>query len=223
MTAHILRTGWMVLAFLLAVAALAGGVWRYGYLQALDQLAHRAESDLALASDRLGAQLQNYQELAVLTASHPALDGLDDPARAAAADVLLRATADKTGAMDVLFADTNGRVLAAARDGARPDLRAAPYFRRAMQGALGSGHGTDAESGRRVFAFAVPAFDARGQVRGALTFIADAELVEQAWRGDTPAVFFTDAAGEVFISNRDELLFWHRPPGAPGLAPAAGD
>ena len=213
----------MVLAFLLAVAALAGGVWRYGYLQALDQLAHRAESDLALASDRLGAQLQNYQELAVLTASHPALDGLDDPARAAAADVLLRATADKTGAMDVLFADTNGRVLAAARDGARPDLRAAPYFRRAMQGALGSGHGTDAESGRRVFAFAVPAFDARGQVRGALTFIADAELVEQAWRGDTPAVFFTDAAGEVFISNRDELLFWHRPPGAPGLAPAAGD
>ena len=45
MTAHILRTGWMVLAFLLAVAALAGGVWRYGYLQALDQLAHRAESE----------------------------------------------------------------------------------------------------------------------------------------------------------------------------------
>lgn len=220
MTGFRFRTGWIVPAFLVAVAVLASGVWRYGYLQALDQLAQRAESDMALASDRLAAQLQIYQELAVLTASHPALSGLEVPTRAEAADALLRATADKTGAMDVLFADTDGHVLAAAREEPQGNLAAMPYFRRAMQGALGAGHGTDAESGRRIFAFAVPAFAADGHVRGALAFIADAELVEQAWRGDTPAVFFTDETGEVFISNRDELLFWRRVPGMPGLVPA---
>ena len=75
---------WAVLAFLLAVVALAGGVWRYGYLQALDQLARRAEADLALASDRLSTELQVYQELAVLLTDHPMLTDLNDPLRRAA-------------------------------------------------------------------------------------------------------------------------------------------
>ena len=40
----------IVLVYVLAVAGFAAGVWRYGYVQALDQLAERARSDLALAS-----------------------------------------------------------------------------------------------------------------------------------------------------------------------------
>ena len=123
------RRNLIVLAFLAAVAALAGAVWRYGYGQALEQLARRAEGDLALASDRLSTQLQVYRELAVLMADHPALEGLDDPARARAAQALLLRVADKTAALDVVYARADGRVLAAARGITGPDLRGAVHRR----------------------------------------------------------------------------------------------
>ena len=71
MSDGVIRRLTIVLAFLAAVGAVAGGVWRYGYLQALDQLARQGASDLALASDRLTGQLQRYRELAVLVADHP--------------------------------------------------------------------------------------------------------------------------------------------------------
>ncbi|MFC3117898.1 hypothetical protein ACFOHS_04920 [Jhaorihella thermophila] len=90
-------------AFLLAVGVLAGAVWRYGYLQALDQLARRGRADLELASDRLSTQLQVYRELAVLMADHPVLDGLDDPSRRVAARDVLTEVADKTSAFDIYF------------------------------------------------------------------------------------------------------------------------
>ena len=48
----------LIVAFLLLVIAVAGGVWRYGYVQVLSQLSRQGEADLALASDRLTGQLQ---------------------------------------------------------------------------------------------------------------------------------------------------------------------
>lgn len=213
---------WIVATFVLAVAALSVGVWRYGYVQALDQLARRGEADLALASDRLSTQLQVHRELAVLMADHPALEALDDPTRRAAAQALLLEVADKTAALDVMFAEPSGTVLAAARQVAGPNLGASAAFRRAMQGALGSEHGVLGKTGTRAYTFAAPVFAFDGRVRGALVVVADIEDVESTWRGDAPVVIFTDAAGEVFVSNRSELMFWARPPGAPGLVPAAG-
>lgn len=207
--------------FVLAVAALAGGVWRYGYLQALDQIARRAEADLALASDRLGTQLQGFRELAVLLADHPALTRVDDPVQARAASRLLRGAADKIGARDVIYADTSGQVRAAAREGYPRSVAGMPHFRRAMQGALGAWHGLDPEGGR-VYAHAAPAFAPDGGVRGVLIMVVDVETVEQAWRGESPAVFFTDDRGEVFVTNRSELLFWRQRPEGAGLAPALG-
>lgn len=214
---------WIILAFVLGVAALAAGVWYSGYRQALDQLARRAESDLALASDRLSTQLQLYQELAVLMSDHPGLTNLQDPDRQRAAQRLLLEVADKTAAMDVMFADTSGRVLAAAHGVLGTNISGTAYFRRAMQGALGSDHGLVGEKGLRAYFYAAPAFGVDGRVRGALIIAADIEDVEWTWRGSTPAVFFTDAKGQVFISNRSELLFWTRVQGAPGLIPAEGE
>ncbi|WP_146344011.1 sensor histidine kinase [Phaeobacter marinintestinus] len=207
----------IILAFLLAVSLLATGVWRYGYLQALDQLAQRAEADLALASDRLSTQLQVYQELAVLTADHPGLTELSYPMRRMAAQALLLEIADKTGALDVAFVAPDGNILAAARGEIGSNLSAEPYFQRAMQGALGAGHGLVGPQERRAYFYAAPAFSVDGRVRGAVIMVADVEDVEQTWRGSTPAVFFMDARGEVFISNRSEILFWSRPAGAVGL------
>ncbi len=212
----------IVLGFVLAVSALATGVWRYGYLQALDQLAKRAEADLALASDRLSTQLQGFQELAVLMADHPQLEGLDDPARRPAAQALLLDVADKTGALDVVFADRSGTVLVAAQGAQDRDLSGTAYFRRAMQGALGSDHGSRPPLERRVYTYAAPVFAEDGRVRGAVVVVADIEIIERTWRGNTPAVFFTDASGQVFITNRSEILFWSRAHGQDRLVTADG-
>jgi len=124
----------LVLAFLLAVTALAGTIWHYGLRQALDQLARSAASDLELASDRLTSQLEVYQELAVLMSAHPDLQGLGDPVRRIQAKALLLGVADTTAALDVMFVDTTGTVLVSARGVLGQDLAETSYFRRAMQG-----------------------------------------------------------------------------------------
>ncbi len=212
----------ILLLFLLAVAAFAAVVWRTGYLQALDQAAQRGETDLLLASDRLTGQLQQYQQLAVIMAAHPALDQALAAGKAADVRDVLVATADKTGAMDVQLADRQGRVLASARGLDDPDLVRTGYFRRAMTGALGEDHGINPVNGQRSYTFAAPLFAADGRVQGAVMVLADIDLVEAEWRGARPTVFFTDAAGLVFITNRSELLFWQRKAGEVGLTPPAG-
>ncbi|MBY6054927.1 ATP-binding protein [Leisingera daeponensis] len=203
--------------FLVAVAALALMVWSYGYRQALDSLAERSAADLALASDRVSTQLQVYQELAVLTAGHPALTDLSTPAARERAGELLRQVADKTAALDVFFAAADGRVLAAAEGVTGASVAQEEYFIRAAQGALGTGHGVLQPEGKRSYFYAAPAFAEDGQVRGALVVVADVGDVEQTWRGSLPAVFFTNGSGVVFIANRSELLFWRR--GAAGETP----
>lgn len=196
--------------FLLAVVALALAVWSYGYRQALDSLAERSAADLALASDRVSTQLQVYQELAVLTAGHPVLADLATGAQRLEAAELLRSVADKTAALDVFFAGPDGQVLAAAEGVTGGSVAQQDYFTRAMQGALGTGHGVLQPDGQRAYFYAAPAFAVDGGVRGALVVVADVADVEQTWRGSLPAVFFTDETGEVFIANRSELLFWRR-------------
>jgi two-component system C4-dicarboxylate transport sensor histidine kinase DctB len=222
MNTFVLQRKWGVLGFLVLVAALTGAVWQYGYGRALDQLARRGEADLALASDRLGTQLQRYQELAVLMADHPAMRGLDDPARRGAATALLLEVADKTGALDVMFARADGQVLASAHGRPSRDLSQTAFFRRAMHGALGNDQGIRRPLDLRAYYYAAPAFGPDGRVDGVLVVAVNVEDFEKTWRGSTPAVFFTDRQGEVFISNRSELLFWQRPVGEPGLIPTDG-
>jgi two-component system C4-dicarboxylate transport sensor histidine kinase DctB len=196
----------LILAFVLLASAFSAAVWRYGYGQALDQVARRAEADLALASDRLVTQLQVYQEIAVLSAEHPGFDTTG--ATEVAPHALLQEIADKTGAYDAGFATVDGTVAQSARGMIAADISQAPYFRRAMQGALGTGHGV--VGGRRAYFFAAPAFAQEGHVRGVLVLVVDIEELEQDWAGSTPAVFFTDRAGAVFVSNRSEILSWER-------------
>ncbi len=220
MTELQLRRRWVILGFLLGLAAITGAVWSYGFRQALDQLAQRARADLALATDRLSAQLQRYQETAVLMAAHPALDNLDTPAGAGAAHRLLLNVADKISALNVIYADASGVVRVDARGAGVGSLAEMTYFQRGMQGALGSAHGIDPHLQRRAYYYAAPDFGADGKVRGVLLVSVDIENIEWDWRGSTPAVFFTDDRGEVFISNRSEILFWRRPETGPGLIPS---
>ncbi|RYG91995.1 sensor histidine kinase [Loktanella sp. IMCC34160] len=201
----------VILSFLAAVAAVAGGVWAYGYAGALRQLQSRGQSDLALAGDRLTGELQQFRSLAVLMADHPTVTGLlagtVDPATSRA---LLLEVADKTGSLDVIVVDQTGRERAAA-SGTPPDPHAGrPYYERAMDGALGVYHQLSDRYGRRTFLFAAPVFSEDGPPSGAVLVLADVEEVEAVWRGDRPTVFFTDELGVIFVSNRSELVFRSR-------------
>lgn len=212
----------IVCAFLALVVAVSGGVWRYGYVQALTQLARQGAVDLALASDRLTGQLQRYRELAVLTADRPEVAVAVRGQNAASAKMLLVEIADKTAALDVMLVDRTGRVVQAARSDAGADLGNTAYVRRAMQGALGWAHGLSQPLNTRAFYYAAPVFDGQSRVIGAVVVAADIAGIEWDWVGSNPAVFFTDQMGEVFISSRSELVFWRRPVGQAGLVPPVG-
>ncbi len=212
----------VVCAFVLAVAALGAGVWRYGYVQALEQLAQRGASDLALASDRVTGQLQRYRELAVLMADHPQMAALAAGAGPEPANALLQEVADKTAALEILFVDPGGRILAAARGPVGGQAEAGALLSRALRGALGAGHAAQGLVPQRAYYFAAPHFGARGAVEGAVVVAADISEIEWDWTGSNPAVFFTDDRGEVFITNRSELTFWTRPEGEAGLVPPKG-
>lgn len=212
------RAGILALFFCL-VAGVTGSVWRYGYLQALDQVARRGAADLALAVDRLDGQLLRYREMAVLMADHPVLTVLTEGADTRAAQRLLVAAADKTSAMDLFYVDPLGRVLAKAGKNAVLDVAQTSYFRRAMQGALGVGHGIYPQTDQRTYYFAAPSFGANGQVSGALVVVVDIDNVEWEWRGSNPAVFFSDEKGNIFLTNRSEILFWQHDEAVGGLHP----
>ncbi|WP_170425291.1 sensor histidine kinase [Ruegeria arenilitoris] len=214
---------WVILGFLCAVGLLSAGVWSYGYRQALSQLSEKAEADLELAADRLSTQMQVYQELAVLMATHPVLQRLETPAQKRAARAILLDVADKTSAVNMMYLDRSGRVLASAQPIAQESMSDHPAFQRAMQGAMGSAHGVVDVSGDRTYSYAAPTFGLDGRVEGALIVVADVQDVEQTWRGSTEAVFFIDGDGIVFISNRSDLLFWQRDEGQLGLTPPSGE
>ncbi|MBB96306.1 MAG: C4-dicarboxylate ABC transporter [Rhodobacteraceae bacterium] len=211
----------VVALFLAAVALLAALAGRAGYRQVLDQLALRGQSDMALAADSLTSQLQSFRELAVLMADHPVLGTLDAPGGRDAAQAVLRQVADKTSALDLAYVDDTGLIRVSA-SGADGSLAAAPEFLRALQGALGDAHGRRGPGGRREWSFAAPVFGPDHKVDGAVVVTVDVDDLEEAWRGGRAPVYFTDADGMVFVSNRSELLFWQERQPTPGLHPATG-
>ncbi|MCG7491991.1 ATP-binding protein [Thalassobius sp. Cn5-15] len=217
-----LRRWLIIVLFLLAVVAISGGVWRYGYVQALGQLAQRGRVDLALATDRLTGQLQQYQQLAVLTADHPVVRDVLAGAGPERAEQLLLKAADKTAALDLVVVDPNGFVIVSANNLTARNLSDRAHWRRALQGAMGEEHGVINATGQRTYSFAAPVFSAdnadKGKVQGALIVVANIDRIEEEWRGARPSIFFTNTGtdtgagtgGEVFITNRSELLYWRR-------------
>ena len=200
----------LVALSLAATAALAMAVWHYSYVQALGSVAARGASDLDLASDRLVTQLQRFREFAVLSADHPALVALHSGGSRGDAEAMLLRAADRSGAEAAIYADATGRVLASSRSGLARSLAGGAAFERAMDGALGVAHQRRPGDGTRAFYFAAPSFGADGRVQGVLVVVVDLGRLEQVWRGSLPTVFFVDDQGEIFATNRRELLFWRR-------------
>ncbi len=198
-------------AYLVAVSLFVIGVWWSGFGAALDQVGRRAQSDLALASDSLTAEMKRFRELAVLTADRPeVLAVLRDTLAADSLRPILQGIADKTGALDIRLVGVDGNLLAGVREASGSNLRETAYFRRAMHGALGVDHLRPSGVDPRRFIFAAPVFSDDGPVLGALVISAGVEAVEGSWRGARPALFFSDRQGVVFVSNRSELVLRSR-------------
>ncbi len=210
--------------FLITVLALSGGVWRYAYLQGLDQLHARGQADLSLVSDRLVGQLQRYRDLAVFLADHPQVAQVLDRRPVVEAQAFLQKVADKTTALDVQVLDRSGDVIVSAlgTDAAQMPRAEQGFVQRALRGALGWGHGPAAPLTDRAYFHAAAVFAPDGQVRGAVVVSTDLNGIDYDWRGSNPAAFFTDTNGVVQIANRSELLFWARPEGAQRLVPPDG-
>ena len=208
--------------FLITVLALSGGVWRFAYLQGLDQLSARGQADLSLASDRLVGQLQRYRDLAVFLADHPQVEAVLRGASPQAGQAFLQKIADKSAALDVQVIDTRRVVLASSRSALNETVLDRRFVRRALGGALGWGHGPDMPLTDRAYFHAAPVFNDLGRVEGAVIVATDLNGIDYDWRGSNPAAFFTDDNGMVQIANRSELLFWQRKNGAVGLTPPQG-
>lgn len=207
-----LRSIW-VLAFLVAVALFSAGVWGVAWRSALGTLAERGRTDLTLASDRLTRHLFRYRELAVLLADHPDMKALLDGRSASDARELLRAMADRTGALGIELVDRSGLVLASSRPGRGRRSPDSTPLRRALNGALGATNGVEtAPSGltRRLFTFAAPVFSDNGPARGAVLVEVDIWLFEQNWPTTATATYFVNDAGQVFVTNRSELTLTDR-------------
>ncbi len=210
----------LTVCFLAVLAVVTTVIWRQSYGEALAQLDRTGRADLALAAGRLTGELQRFRANAALTAARPEVAAvLSGALDRDAAERLLSRIADMSGSLDIVVADAEGRVRAAARPQSAASVLGTPHFERAMDGAMGLENRVSAAYGHRIFAFAAPVFDEDGPVIGALIVVVDVEAVEAEWRGGRPAMFFTDAAGIVFVSNRSELLLRQR--FAPGDASQA--
>lgn len=205
---------WPSLFFLMLAGALSSGIWWWALGTALDRLEEQGKSELSLASDRLLGQLQRFRQLAVVLADHPSFTALlraDSDQFVEAAEQFLLETADKTGSYEIFVLSAAGRMVASSRQ-TNPlrDFSTTPYFHRAMYGALGTWQAQIDEEPGRAFYFAAPIQVSGGAPFGAIVVKVDIEAVETSWRADPNILFFTDAAGVVFVSNRTELLFTTR-------------
>lgn len=206
----------IILAFLAAVAVISAGVWWLGYRSAIVQVADQGAAVLRSASDRLVGQLSRYRLLAVTLADHPDILALAQAEKSPEAIVpLLLQTADFSGALEISFLSPDGERLASSvADGTEPEPDKA-LMERPRTGALGFSHGVS-QAGLRDFAFLAPVHTSQG-IAGAVAVRVDLETVEESdWRGVPQVVLFTDEAGQIFISNRSELLFREFMPDKPG-------
>ena len=192
-----------------AILWVAVVVWQSALQTGLAQLAERGRADLRLASDRLVSSMLSFREAAVMTADHPfvvALAQSGEGADPSAVSGVLRQISDLAGAQELMLVDDAGRILASSTE-RQGMLEPAPDLERAAQGATGSFHLIDRETGERTFRYAAPVFSPGGPVLGAIVLSFDAEKVEAPGRGDPVPVWFVDEDGVVFVANRSEMVF----------------
>ena len=196
------------LGFFLFVVAFSAAVWLYSFAQSLRQLEQQGHSDLTLATDSLTSHLASFLQLAVSFAGDPrAMSPYAPPEMLA--DELGRLT-DLSGALDMVLLDRTGGYLASASGTGASEWDGLDFVARAFQGTVGRTLLVSETYGRRVFLYSVPIFRGEEPVNRILVVLIDLERIEADFRGGRPAVLISDLDGQIFFSNRSELVLRSR-------------
>lgn len=212
----------LALGALLILALAAAGGWRLGRGEAMEEMTAQGTAVLELAVDRLVGQLDRYRDLPGVLARHPVLlAALAPDGPRAQANTLLADLAEQTGALDIYVMDATGLTVASSNAslersfvGRRFSWR--PYFVQARAGGRGFYHAVGTTSDQRGFYYSAPI-----GASGVIAVKVDLDTLEGRWRGFRDTVFFTDAAGVVFLSNRQSLIL--RSLGVPPVRAALAD
>ena len=205
----------LLLLWLALTLAASFVVWRVSAREGLARIEAQGASDLRLASDRLVAAMLQFREVAVLAADHPDVVALaqnfSQEGRAGGAwrnkavSLTLQRLADHAGARDIWLIAPDGAVLAGP-DEAPEGVEISRALTRAAQGATGFDHFVDPETGQRLFTFAAPVFAPQGGVIATVRLRLRASDVEAEGRGNPVPVWFSDADGVSFLTNRIDLV-----------------
>ena len=193
--------------------ALAGGLVLGGLLQmlaarnAMEGLRASADEPLALQGETISGVLEKYRLLPPLLAKREDIAAIFDrpwlrenrvSARAKAIEI-----AGFSGAKDVVFADTEGRIFASARgvfDNSA--LHETTLFEAASQGRLGRETVSAAERERSyIFASAVRRGDAVG---GVIAVYVRFDQIEATWSLSANPILVTGSDGLIFLGNRED-------------------
>ncbi len=204
----------VALALALAVAGAAALAYMLSLGAALDRLAVEARASLKEVVGDIDARLEPYRKLPFVLSDSPVLrQALAEPTPQSlrAANLFMERQAAATGAADIYLIDPSGLTIAAS-NWAAPDTFVGsnyayrPYFRMAMDGALGRYYALGSKSNARGFYFA-HAVGGYGERAGVVVVKVSVDRIETdlgAWKD---VLLLSDLDGIVFLSNRRELIF----------------
>lgn len=182
---------------------------------AIDALRLSGMSQLNLYASHLQGELQRFEKLPALIATHPRLlEVLQDPDDSEAVDGLnhyLESINRTSGAADTYLMDRTGLTLAASNwSSPRPfvgrNFAFRPYFQQAISGELGRYYALGTTSQQRGYYFA-SAVEAAGQIFGVVVVKVNLSNIEQGWGGLAEEVLVTDPDGVIFIATQPTWRF----------------
>ena len=211
----LLQYRWMVPLSLTAYLLLVWQVTLQVQQTAMDEIAATGSSQLNLYATHLQGELQRFEKLPALIATHPRLLGvLQDPDDGDAVDGLNRYLEEinqSTGAADTYLMNGDGLTLAASNwRSERPfvgrNFAFRPYFQQAIAGQLGRYFALGNTSQQRGYYFA-SAVQAGGEIVGVVVVKVNLSEIEQEWRGLPEEVVVTDPDGVIFIATEPAWRF----------------
>ncbi len=213
---EILRYRWTVALLVLAGYLLvAWQAVQQVQQTAIDQLAINGHNQLNLYKTLLKGELEQFQKLPGLIATHPhLLEVLQDPDKVTAIDTLnryLQQINEDTGAADIYLMNRSGLTLAASNwNSERPfigrNFGFRPYFQQALTGRLGRYYALGSISKQRGYYFAAPV-EVDGAVLGVVAVKVNLSDIEQQWTGLQEELLVTDPDGVIFISTLPSWRF----------------
>ncbi|WP_051560035.1 ATP-binding protein [Marinobacterium jannaschii] len=221
---HWQRHRWSItLCLLILFALVVGQAAQISRQNALDDLQHRAQTDLNRYLLNLQQKLERYADLPSLLATHTTLQQVllqpDDPEVRRRASVYLAQVQATIQASDVYVMSAEGHTVAASnwmrlRSFIGRNFAFRPYFKDAIEGRPGRYFALGSTSRKRGYYFSYPVYQ-REQITGVIVVKIDLNEIESDWSDAGRDILVTDEDGVIFISTRSDWKFRTLHPLAP--------